>query len=122
MRYLPGEAPGHQGTIPTRCRRAHTAPSRSDSEDEAAVHDDPESTTFNISLVDSVRESDAPGNAEDDHADSEELDEEARSDEEQDEEQEAEDAEEWVDEDGDLGPEDGEAEEDDGYDDHYAPF
>ena len=121
MRYLPGEAPGHQGTIPTRCRRAHTAPSRSDSEDDAAVHD-PESTTLNVSLVDTVRESDAPSNAKDDHADSEELDEEARSDEEQDEEQEAEDAEEWVDEDGDLGPEDGEAEEDDGYDDHYAPF
>ena len=46
----------------------------------------------------------------------------ACSDEEQDEEQEAEDAEEWVDEDGDLGPKDGEAKEDDGYDDHYAPF
>ena len=86
MRYLPGEAPGHQGTIPTRCRRAHTAPSRSDSEDDAAVHD-PESTTLNVSLVDTVRESDAPGNAKDDHADYEELDEEARSDEEQDEEQ-----------------------------------
>ena len=59
------------------------------------------------------------GNAKDDHADYEELDEEARSDEEQDEEQEAEDAEEWVDKDGNLGPEDGEAEEDNGYDEHY---
>ena len=119
MRYLPGEAPGHQGTIPTRCRRAHTAPSRSNGEDDAAVHD-PESTTLNVSLVDSVRESEAPGNAED--ANYEELDKEGRSDEEQDEEQEAEDTEEWVNEDGSLGPEDGKAEEDNGYNDHYAPF
>ena len=77
MRYLPGKAPGHQGTIPTRCRRAHTAPSRSDSEDDAAVHD-PKCATLNVSLVDSVWESNAPGNAEDDHANYEELDEEAR--------------------------------------------
>ena len=125
MRYLPGEAPGHQGTVPTRCRRAHTqaAPSRSDSADEpeAAVHE-PESTTLNISLADVVRESDAPGDDEHDNDDYEELDDQVRSDEEPEEELDAEDAEEWVDEDGDLGPEDGEAEEDDGYDDLYAPF
>ena len=35
---------------------------------------------------------------------------------------EPEDVEDWVDEDGDLGPEDGEVNEDDGYDDRYAPL
>ena len=75
-----------------------------------------------VSLANSVRESDAPGNAEDDHTDYEELNKEAHSDEEQDKEQDAEDAEEWVYEVGDLGPKDGEAKEDNGYNDHYAPF
>ena len=123
MRYLPGEAPGHQGTTPNRCRRTHTqaAPSRSDSADEAAVPE-PESTTQNISLADIVREGEAPGDDDHDNDEDEVLDDQARSDDEPEEELDVEEAEEWVDEDGDLGPEDGEAEEDDGYDDLYAPF
>lgn len=63
-------------------------------------------------------ESDAPGDAKDGHADYEELDKEACSDEEHD----TEVVEDWVNEDGNLGPKDGKAQEDNGYNDHYAPF
>ena len=111
MRYLPGEAPGHQGTTLTRCRRTHSAPS-SDSADEAAA--------LNVSLADSVRAG-APDNGASDDEDEEDFINEGCSDTDE-EMDEPEDVEDWVEEDGDLGPEDGEVNEDDGYDDRYAPL
>ena len=118
MRYLPGEAPGHQGMIPTKRRRDRTATSHAGA-DEAA-DDEAHATALNASLADSVRAGIAPEDDEDEQGedDDEEMD---RSDME-DESGEVEGAEDWVDEDGDLGPEDGEADEEEVFDDHYAPF
>ena len=118
MRYLPGEAPGHQGTTLTRRRRTRSAPS-SDSADEAADRD-LEAAALNVSLADSVRAG-APGDGASDDEDEEDFVNEGRSDTDE-EMDEPEDVEDWVDEDGDLGPEDGEVNEDDGYDDRYAPL
>ena len=76
--------------------------------------------TLNASLADSVRAGIAPEDDEDEQGedDDEEMD---RSDME-DESGEVEGAEDWVDEDGDLGPEDGEADEEEVFNDHYVPF
>ena len=80
----------------------------------------PSRSALNASLADSVRAGIAPEDDEDEQGedDDEEMD---RSDME-DESGEGEGAEDWVDEDGDLGPEDGEADEEEVFDDHYAPF
>lgn len=126
MRYLPGEAPGHQGTIPTKRRRAQTVTSRTSGDDATDDAGDDDVAALNVSLADRVQAGDAledqdDGGDEDGGLD-EEFDDEYRSDLDEDS-GEAAGGEGWVDdEDGDLGPEDGEAVEDDGYDEHYAPF
>ena len=123
MRYLPGEAPGHQGMIPTKRRRDRTATSHAGADEAAdeAADDEAHAAALNASLADSVRAGIAPEDDEDEQGedDDEEMD---RSDMEDEPSGEVEGAEDWVDEDGDLGPEDGEADEEEVFDDHYAPF
>lgn len=122
MRYLPGEAPGHQGMIPTKRKRARTAISHADADEATDEVDDDEAraAALNASLAESVRAGVALEDDEDQQ--DEEDDEETYRSDMEDESGEVEDAEDWVDEDGDLGPEDGEADEEEVFDDHYAPF
>lgn len=122
MRYLPGEAPGRQGMIPTKRRCARTATSHADADEATDEVDDNEAhaAALNTSLADSVRAGVASEDDEDEQG--EEDDEEVDPSDMEEEPGEVEDAEDWVDEDGDLGPEDGEPDEEEVFDDHYAPF
>ena len=122
MRYLPGEEPGHQGMILTKRKRARTATSHADADEATDEVDDDEAraAALNASLANSVQAGIALEDDEDEQGkdDNEEMD---RSDME-DELGEVEGTEDWVNEDSDLGPEDGEADEEEVFDDHYAPF
>ena len=122
MQYLPGEAPGHQGMIPAKRRHAHTATSHADADEATDEVDDNETcaAALNASLAKSVRAGVASEDDEDEQ--DEEDDEEMYRLDMEDESGEVEDAEDWVDEDSDLGPEDGEADKEEVFDDHYAPF
>ena len=114
MQYLPREALGHWGTISSRHKVSHAAKSEEEWDND---EDDDEPPSMNILLSDQV------------YADKalEDMDKvnmmcnvEDCSDMDKDVEDEQE---EWgSDEDGDLGPEDGEVDDNVGYDNHYAPF
>lgn len=78
MRYLPGEAPGRQGMIPTKRRCARTATSHADADEATDEVDDNEAhaAALNTSLADSVRAGVASEDDEDEQGeeDDEEVD------------------------------------------------